>query len=124
MANTAGGPEDVRCFLDRAVGRLNAGLKPTVLVRLAARGLQGTLRITFEEPAPPNEQVVFRRRPLPSKLADFLLESALPRTRRPDGRYFRVVSIPMVCGRLVPPDEGVLLRLAKQGNPFTFKRGH
>jgi ERCC4-related helicase len=87
-----GGPEDVRRFLARAMGRLNAGLEPssggtelahlealppTVLERLAARGLQGTLRITFQEPAPPNAEVVVRSHPLPSTLADFLLESAL-----------------------------------------------
>jgi superfamily II DNA or RNA helicase/Arc/MetJ family transcription regulator len=87
-----GGPEDVRRFLARAMGRLNAGLEPssggtelahlealppTVLERLAARGLQGTLKITFQEPAPPNAEVVVRSHPLPSTLADFLLESAL-----------------------------------------------
>jgi Arc/MetJ family transcription regulator len=87
-----GGPEDVRRFLARAMGRLNAGLEPlsggielahlealppTVLERLAARGLQGTLRVTFQEPAPPNAEVVVRSHPLPSTLADFLLESAL-----------------------------------------------
>jgi hypothetical protein len=74
------------------MGRLNAGLEPssggtelahlealppTVLERLAARGLQGTLKITFQEPAPPNAEVVVRSHPLPSTLADFLLESAL-----------------------------------------------
>ncbi|MCU1248741.1 MAG: helicase [Edaphobacter sp.] len=87
-----GGAEEVRRFLARAMGRLNAALEPssggtelahlqalppTVLERLAARGLQGTLRITFQEPAPPNTEVVVRSHPLPSTLADFLLESAL-----------------------------------------------
>jgi superfamily II DNA or RNA helicase/Arc/MetJ family transcription regulator len=87
-----GGPDDVRRFLTRAMGRLNAALEPssggtelahldalppTVLERLAARGLQGTQRITFQEPAPPNTEVVVRSHPLPSTLADFLLESAL-----------------------------------------------
>ena len=87
-----GGAEDVRRFLTRAMGRLNAALEPssegtelahldalppTVVERLAARGLQGTRRITFQEPAPPNAAVVVRSHPLPSTLADFLLESAL-----------------------------------------------
>ena len=87
-----GGPEDVRRFLARAMGRMNAALEPstegtelahldalpaTVVERLAARGLQGTHRITFQEPAPPNAVVVVRSHPLPSTLADFLLESAL-----------------------------------------------
>ena len=87
-----GGPEDVRRFLARAMGRMNAALEPSsngtelahmealppaVVERLAARGLQGTQRITFEEPAPPNVEVVVRSHPLPSTLADFLLESAL-----------------------------------------------
>jgi Arc/MetJ family transcription regulator len=87
-----GGPEDVRRFLARVMDRLNAALEassggtelahldalpPTVLKRLAARGLQGTLRIVSEEPAPPDAEVVVRSHPLPSTLADFLLESAL-----------------------------------------------
>lgn len=87
-----GGPEDVRRFLTRAMGRLNAGLEPAsedtelarlealpqaVVERLAARGLQGTVRITFDEPAPANTEVVVRSHPLPATLADFLLESAL-----------------------------------------------
>jgi superfamily II DNA or RNA helicase/Arc/MetJ family transcription regulator len=87
-----GGPEEVRRFLTRAMGRLNAALEPssggtelahlqalppTVVERLAARGLQGTRRITFQEPGPPNVEVVVRSHPLPSTLADFLLESAL-----------------------------------------------
>jgi hypothetical protein len=87
-----GGAEEVRRFLTRAMGRLNAALElssggtelahlqalpPTVVERLAARGLQGTRRITFQEPAPSNAEVVVRSHPLPSTLADFLLESAL-----------------------------------------------
>lgn len=87
-----GGADEVRRFLTRAMGRLNAALEPssngtelahmaslppTVVERLAARGLQGTRRITFQEPGPPNTEVVVRSHPLPSTLADFLLESAL-----------------------------------------------
>jgi len=90
-----GGPDEVSRFLHRATSRLDAPLEPsadgTVLAhlhalpeavteRLAARGLEGTRRIAFDEPAPPNTEVIVRSHPLPSALAEFLLESALQRT--------------------------------------------
>jgi hypothetical protein len=63
---TGGGP---RVHLDA----LPASLKE----RLAARGLEGTIRLAFEEPAPPNAEVVVRSHPLPATLAEALLEAAL-----------------------------------------------
>jgi hypothetical protein len=55
---------------------LNA-LPPAVAERLAARGLEGTVRIAFEEPPPSGAEVVARSHPLPATLAEMLLEGAL-----------------------------------------------
>jgi superfamily II DNA or RNA helicase len=86
-----GGPAEVRRFVDRALGRLEAPLDlsgtvpkahldalPTALKeRLAARGLEGTLRLAFQEPGAPNTEMVVRSHPLPATLAEALLEAAL-----------------------------------------------
>jgi hypothetical protein len=45
--------------------------------RLVARGLEGTVRIAFDEPAPVGAEIVARSHPLPATLADMLLEGAL-----------------------------------------------
>jgi hypothetical protein len=45
--------------------------------RLAARGLTGTVRVAFEEPAPVGAEMVVRSHPLPATLAEALLEGAL-----------------------------------------------
>lgn len=86
-----GSPADVRRFVERAMSRLDAPLEsagaqvkahltalpPTLRERLAARGLEGTVRLVFEEPAPAGTEVVFRSHPLPSNLAESLLEGTL-----------------------------------------------
>lgn len=86
-----GGPTEVRRFVERAMSRfdvpvqLNGGgprvhldaLPGSLKERLAARGLEGTIRLAFEEPAPPNAEVVVRSHPLPATLAEALLEAAL-----------------------------------------------
>jgi len=87
-----GGPEEVRRFVERAMSRLDAPLETaangvacahlaalpaTVSERLAARGLEGSIRIVFEEPAPAGANVVVRSHPLPSILAESLMEGAL-----------------------------------------------
>ena len=86
-----GAPADVHRFVARAMGRLDAPLEetpahikahlsalpPVLRERLAARGLEGTVRLAFEEPAPAGTEIVFRSHPLPSSLADMLLESTL-----------------------------------------------
>jgi Arc/MetJ family transcription regulator len=89
-----GGPNEVRRFLDRAMSRLNAPLEtsnsnrllahldalPAALrERLAARGLEGTRRLVFEEPGPAGAEVVVRNHPIPALLSDYLLEGALHR---------------------------------------------
>lgn len=87
-----GGPAEVSRFLQRAMSRLNAPLEesaggamlahlhalPLALrERLAARGLEGTKRIVFEEPGPAGADVVVRSHPLPAIVSDYLLEGAL-----------------------------------------------
>jgi hypothetical protein len=45
--------------------------------RLAARGMEGSRHIVFEEPGPANTEVVVRSHPIPAILSDYLLEGAL-----------------------------------------------
>jgi len=92
-----GSPKDLQRYMERALSRLKAPLQqkgdvciahlerlPTALSeRLAARGLEGATRITFEEPAPVNSAVVTRNHPIPSTISDMLLESALETTDAP-----------------------------------------
>jgi hypothetical protein len=87
-----GSPDQVRRFVDRAMSRLDAALEPqkgdtmrahlaalpaAVAERLAARGLEGTVRLAFEEPPPAGAEMVGRSHPLPAILAETLLEGAL-----------------------------------------------
>jgi hypothetical protein len=84
-----GDPGEVRRFVERAMSRFDAPLEPTPLrahlaalpiavrERLAARGLEGSIRLVFEEPAPAGTEVVIRSHPLPATLAEALLEGAL-----------------------------------------------
>jgi superfamily II DNA or RNA helicase len=87
-----GSPEQVHRFLDRAMSRLDAPLQSAkdntfvahvdalpaaVKERLQARGLEGSLRIVFNEPAPTGAEVVGRCHPLPATLANALLEAVL-----------------------------------------------
>ena len=54
-----------------------SALPAAVAERLAARGLEGTVRIAFEEPPPSGAEMVARSHPLPATLAEILLEGAL-----------------------------------------------
>jgi superfamily II DNA or RNA helicase len=87
-----GSPEQVRRFVERAMSRLDAPLESekngtarahlaalpaAVGERLASRGLEGTVRLAFEEPPPAGAEMVGRSHPLPATLAESLLESAL-----------------------------------------------
>lgn len=92
-----GGPVEVRRFVERAMSRLDVPLQlngagpkahldalPTSLrERLSARGLEGTILLAFEEPAPARAEVVVRSHPLPSTLAEALLEAALDPSSSP-----------------------------------------
>ena len=87
-----GTPDQVRRFVERAMSRLNAPLEPekggimrahlaalpaAVSERLAGRGLEGMVRLGFEEPPPTRTEMVGRSHPLPATLAESLLEGAL-----------------------------------------------
>jgi hypothetical protein len=93
-----GTPDQVRRFVERAMSRLDAALEsdkngtmrahlaalPTGLVeRLATRGLEGTIKIGFEEPPPSGAEMVTRSHPLPATLAETLLEGALDASSSP-----------------------------------------
>jgi len=61
--------------------RANISALPTaVRERLSARGLEGTIRVAFEEPAPTGAEMISRSHPIPSTLAEMLLEGALDPT--------------------------------------------
>ncbi len=87
-----GSPEEVKRFVGRAMSRLDdpletsgrgvtkanlAALPKAIAERLAARGLEGSVRIVFEEPCPASATVVNRSHPLTSTLAEALMEGAL-----------------------------------------------
>ncbi len=89
-----GNAKEVQRFTERAMIRLNAPLEDgagatlahlvalpqSVSERLSARGLEETIRIAFTEPVPPHGELVTRSHPLPSTLAEALLEGALDST--------------------------------------------
>jgi hypothetical protein len=87
-----GGPAEVQRFVERALSRLDAPLETntngvsrahlsalpsTISERLASRGLEGSIRIVFEEPAATGAEVVVRSHALPAILAESLMEGAL-----------------------------------------------
>jgi superfamily II DNA or RNA helicase len=94
-----GSPEQVHRFVERAMSRLNAPLQSekngtvrahldalpaAVKERLAARDLEGSRHLAFEEPPPTGAEIVVRSHPLPTILAESLLEGALDPTANPD----------------------------------------
>lgn len=93
-----GAQRDVERFVSRAMARLQAGLDPlprgaraplgalpeTVQERLAADGLDGTIRIDFADPPAPGARFVHRSHPLVAALADDLLERALEEAEHED----------------------------------------
>lgn len=87
-----GAPEDVERFVSRALSRFNAPLeKPrggaqvahlnalpkSIAERLEARQLSGDVALAFEEPTPARAVYAHRTHPIPSILAEALVESAL-----------------------------------------------
>jgi len=92
-----GGPTEVRRFIERAMSRLDVPLQQngagpkahldvlpaSIRERLCARGLEGSIRLAFEEPARAKTEVVVRSHPLPATLAEALLEAALDPSSSP-----------------------------------------
>lgn len=91
MQAALGSQDDVRRFVERAMARLNAGLEahgkafraplgalPAALrERLAADGLEGTIRVGFAQPPAKGARFIHRSHPLVGALAEDLLERAL-----------------------------------------------
>ncbi|MCW5631809.1 MAG: DEAD/DEAH box helicase [Rubrivivax sp.] len=90
-AAVLGGEAEVERFLVRAAAQLGAPLQPVkqhfkllaehlppaVRERLAAEGIEGTLRIDFHQPAAQGAMFIHRTHPLVAVLAETLLEQAL-----------------------------------------------
>jgi hypothetical protein len=87
-----GSSDRVQRFVGRAMSRLDAPLEQApgdsfrahldalpdaVKERLAGRGLEGSVRLSFEEPGAPRAEMVGRSHPLPATLAEMILEGAL-----------------------------------------------
>jgi hypothetical protein len=93
-AAVLGGEEDVARFVARAVAKLGVPLQdyrghhklnleqlpPTVRERLAADGLTGSLRVSFQQPPAAGSLFIHRTHPVVAALADTLLEAALEET--------------------------------------------
>jgi len=111
-----GSPDQVRRFVERAMSRLDAPLEPekggTVLAhlaalpaavseRLASRGLEGTVRLAFEEQPPAGAEMFGRSHPLPAVLAESLLESALDPASSPVPSLGRAGAWPTAAVKVV-----------------------
>ncbi|AQV92289.1 helicase SNF2 [Cupriavidus necator] len=93
-AAVLGGEADVERFVSRAAAKLGAPLESVrghfklltehlpqpIRERLSAEGIEGTLRIDFQQPAAQGALFIHRTHPLVVVLADILLERALDAT--------------------------------------------
>ncbi|MGT2506873.1 hypothetical protein [Cupriavidus basilensis] len=93
-AAVLGGEADVERFVSRAADKLGAPLESVrghfklltehlpkpIRERLSAEGIEGTLRIDFQQPAAQGALFIHRTHPLVVVLADILLERALDAT--------------------------------------------
>jgi ERCC4-related helicase len=104
-----GGPDCVRRFVETAMSRLDAPLESVssslakahlsalpivVKERLAARGLEGTIRLSFEASPSSDAEIVTRNHPLPATLAEALLEASLDPNSTPTSPLGRVGAWP------------------------------
>ena len=104
-----GGPDEVRRFVDRAMSRFDAPLEEAgpnlakahlaalpsaVKERLAGRGLEGTLRLSFDAPAAADASLVTRNHPLSATLAEALFEGALDPRSAPTSSLGRIGAWP------------------------------
>jgi superfamily II DNA or RNA helicase len=111
-----GGPDQVRRFVERAMSRFDAPLEggrrdtftahldalpATLRERIASRGLEGSIRLAFEEPAPVNAETVTRNHPLPATLAEALVEGALDPAASPLPPLGRIGAWPTRAVRVV-----------------------
>lgn len=111
-----GSPDQVHRFVDRAMSRLNAPLESqkgaavrahlaalpaAVAERLAVRGLEGSVRLAFEEPPPAGTEMVGRCHPLPAILAETLLEGVLDPSASPVSSLGRAGAWPTAAVKVV-----------------------
>jgi hypothetical protein len=103
-----GGPDEVKRFLEHALARFDAPLEtrrkgfdahvnrlPAALRgRLSARGLEGSVRLVFDDPAPHGAIVATRNHPLTATLAETLVEGALDPDSSPEAVLGRVGAWP------------------------------
>src|SRR5579883_2813657 len=104
-----GGPDEVRRFVERAMSRFDAPLEEAgpnvakahlaalpsaVKERLAGRGLEGTVRLSFDAPAAAGASLVTRNHPLSATLAEALFEGALDPRSAPMSSLGRVGAWP------------------------------
>jgi ERCC4-related helicase len=100
-----GGPDRVRRFVETAMSRLDAPLESigtslakahlsalpiVVKERLAARGFEGSIRISFDASLTSDAEIVTRNHPLPATLAEALLEASLDPNSTPTSPLGRV----------------------------------
>lgn len=95
-----GTKEYLENFVSRAMSRLNSKIEtdnsgfaiahlsflpPAVRERLASRGLEGSIRLTYEgSHVPPRTEVISRNHPLPATLAEMIFESAMDENKNDD----------------------------------------
>lgn len=111
-----GGPDQVRRFVDRAMSRLDVPLEPVndgvakahlaalptaVKERLAARGLEGTIRLSFNPPPAQGAELVTRSHAVPATLAEALFEGALDPGAAPTPPLGRVGAWPTAAVQTV-----------------------
>jgi superfamily II DNA or RNA helicase len=104
-----GGPDRVRRFVETAMSRLDAPLESlssslakahlgalpiVVKERLAARGFEGTIRLSFDASLASDAEIVTRNHPLPATLAEALLEASLDPNSTPTSPLGRVGAWP------------------------------
>jgi len=104
-----GGPDRVRRFVERAMSRLDAPLESVssslakahlgalpivVKERLAARGLEGTIRLSFDASLASDAEIVTRNHPLTATIAEALLEASLDPNSTPTSPLGRVGAWP------------------------------
>lgn len=88
-----GDGDEVQRFVERGMSRLDApldtdgktrrahldALPAAIKERLDARGLAGSIRVSFVDPVPAKTELLTRSHPLTATLADYLLEASLDR---------------------------------------------
>ncbi|MGH6847626.1 MAG: hypothetical protein ACREC0_09350 [Methylocella sp.] len=84
-------------FAKAHLGALPAAVKE----RLAARGLESTIRLSFEAPPAPGAEIATRNHPLPATLAEALFEGSLDPSSAPISSLGRIGAWPTAAVKSV-----------------------